>query len=754
MKVIFKWRGLARWVGLAVALSVLAACRVAGDSAPGVPLTTTAEGVPPSLKTVSVPGVGSLGSYIKNEAAAVALGKALFWEQATGSDGLACASCHFHAGADNRIKNQLHPGFDWRFARMASGRKGGPNDILAPADFPLHKFTNPDDRNSPMRFDTNDVVGSQGVFNGRFISASENPRDACERAPESIFHVTGVGTRKTTDRNSPSAINAALNFRNFWDGRANNAFNGVDPFGLRNAQATVLISDGPGTSVRPHRVDLRNSSLASQGDGPAVSDVEMICNGRTFASLGRKLIPRYALSLQSVHPSDSVLGPYRATEAGVKGLSVKYEDLIKLAFKDEFWNADAVGDIGNYTQMENNFSLFWGLALQLYQSTLVSDDAPYDRFAEGRGGLNAAQLGGLEVFLNKGRCINCHKGPEFSGAASTLQAEYDEGGLVERMVMADGGVALYDNGFYNIGVTRTSADLGVGGRDPFGNPLSFSRQYTTGRFVDPVRVDPCTFEVPFGAADCAAGSPNLAGERTAVNGAFKTPILRNVELTGPYFHDGSSATLEQVVKHYNRGGNFQNPELDPDVTPLGLSPAEEANLVAFMKTLTDERVRYERAPFDHPQLYIPNGHPGNQNRTQGGEFGQANMAVTEWLEVPAVGSGGRGAPLRDFATTLRTRSNGLRLVQPFDPDNTPPVLNPLPDRVSAFGASVAERFTAVDPNGNRIFYSASGLPTGLRLGVNGLLTGRLRERGEFVVTLMAYDQQLGTTTTTFTWTVN
>lgn len=74
-------------------------------------------------------------------------------------------------------------------------------------------------------------------------------------------------------------------------------------------------------------------------------------------------------------------------------------------------------------------------------------------------------------------------------------------------------------------------------------------------------------------------------------------------------------------------------------------------------------------------------------------------------------------------------------------------------RVSAFGAAVLESFTARDPDGNRIFYSASGLPTGLRLGVNGLLTGRLRERGEFVVTLMAYDQQLGTTTT-FTWTVN
>ena len=629
---------------------------------------------------------------------------------------------------------------------------GGPNYLLRTRDFPFHKFSNPDDRSSALVFDTNDVASSQGVYNGTFVGVNNTQTDTCNRAPDPIFHVRGIGTRKVEPRNTPTMINAALNFRNFWDGRANNVFNGVDPFGLRNGQATVLRSDGSRV-----KVDLRNSSLASQGVGPAVSDLEMICSGRQFAAFGRKMIPRQALSLQDVSADDSVLASYRNPEPGTKGLLPTYEQLIKAAFNPAYWDApppkpDFAPDAEGFTQMETNFSLFWGLALQAYQETLISDQAPYDSWAEGNSSaLNSSELAGLDTFLGKGKCINCHVNPEFSSAASYSFQQNQEGGLVERMLMGDGAVALYDAGFYNIGVTKTASDLGVGEKDPFGNPLSFTRQYVNGKFVDPIRVDTCSFEIPFDSSNCAAGSPNRAAERVAVDGAFKTPILRNVELTGPYFHDGSSATLEQVVKHYNRGGNFRNPELDPDIESLGLSGIEQADLVAFMKTLTDDRVRYERAPFDHPQLFIPNGHPGNQVRTQGGEFGQPNMARSEWLEVPAVGRGGRGRPLKDFATTLRNGGPDLRLARPFDPANKPPVLVAIPDRTDLIGTRIAVQLAARDPNGNRIFYSASNLPTGLKLTPKGYLAGQLQERGEFVVTAMVYDQQLGTTTTSFTW---
>jgi cytochrome c peroxidase len=74
---------------------------------------------------------------------------------------------------------------------------------------------------------------------------------------------------------------------------------------------------------------------------------------------------------------------------------------------------------------------------------------------------------------------------------------------------------------------------------------------------------------------------NVEGDK----GAFKTPTLRNIVLTAPYMHDGSEGTLEEVVEFYDRGGN-RNPWLSKDIQPLGLSPSEKRDLVAFMEALT------------------------------------------------------------------------------------------------------------------------------------------------------------------------
>ncbi len=87
-------------------------------------------------------------------------------------------------------------------------------------------------------------------------------------------------------------------------------------------------------------------------------------------------------------------------------------------------------------------------------------------------------------------------------------------------------------------------------------------------------------------------------------GKWKTPGLRAVELTGPYFHDGSIATLEGVVDFYNQGGVHAAPNLAAEIVPLGLSTAEKAALVAFLKRpLTDPRLVQEVAPFDRPRLF-------------------------------------------------------------------------------------------------------------------------------------------------------
>ncbi len=91
-------------------------------------------------------------------------------------------------------------------------------------------------------------------------------------------------------------------------------------------------------------------------------------------------------------------------------------------------------------------------------------------------------------------------------------------------------------------------------------------------------------------------------------GAMKTPSLRNVELTGPYFHTGSKATLEEIIHFYMFAGDYPNTILQI----WGPDPSELISMPAFLKALTDDRVRFERAPFDHPELCVSIGHVEEQ----------------------------------------------------------------------------------------------------------------------------------------------
>jgi cytochrome c peroxidase len=121
------------------------------------------------------------------------------------------------------------------------------------------------------------------------------------------------------------------------------------------------------------------------------------------------------------------------------------------------------------------------------------------------------------------------------------------------------GSLFSDNAFHNIGVRPQTED--------------------TGRFQ-------------------VTGNTNNIGE-------FRTPSLRNVGLRGPYFHNGRLATLEDVVAFYNRGGDFDAPNINHNlIRPLGLTPPQQSDLVAFLRNaLTDPRVLAGAAPFDRPTLY-------------------------------------------------------------------------------------------------------------------------------------------------------
>jgi cytochrome c peroxidase len=378
------------------------------------------------------------------------------------------------------------------------------------------------------------------------------------------------------------------------------------------------------------------------------------------------------LAKQQVSPTDSVLGPMSRWPQ--EGLSLsRYDLMIQTAFHQKWWNskklirvnADGtktlvdknVGDDNlpenEFALIQYNFSLFFGLAVQLYEATLVSDDTPWDRFRRENptptdpdlnpwtnatpNHISRLAVFGAHLFNDRTRgptnirCSNCHEQNELTDASARRIAAAINGPVRNR----DGNVI--DKGFNNIGVRPTDNDLGVGASDAFGS-LSFAHR----RFPD---------GAPVGQAfDGGRGQSVPLVTGFGVQGAFKIPSLRNVALTAPYFHNGDVRTLREVVELYSRGGNVAPiQELDGTViVPLGvpsLSCDEIDALVAFLETLTDDRVVSQRAPFDHPQLFVPNGHPGNSSSTTDADGN--GLADDLMVEIPAVGAQG-GAPLPGF----------------------------------------------------------------------------------------------------------
>ncbi len=583
---------------------------------------------------------------------ALILGKALFWDHQAGSDGNACASCHFNAGADTRLRNQLNPGFnditkgpngDTRFGsersdtgtvglgQMPSGAAAGANYVLTPPDMPLHRLVNERDRNSPLVTTTNDRVSSEGAFDGTFTKVKVlGQPDKCQADGE-IFHIGPLAARQVEPRNTPTAINAAFFHRNFWDGRANNLFNGVGVFGMRDIQGDqskrlIVLNGG---SLTTGYLKVENASLASQAVAPPINAVEMSCDGRTFADVGRKLLLTIPLLGQKVSRTDSVLGPYVSLTG--KGLQLQYiyAALIINAFDPKYWSAlglhkinssgQLLRDSKGYTQMETNFSMFWGISIMLYELSLVSDQSEFDTlqasaalkvnpFGGPTGCVAAANVDpllaqGCSIFFRVGPggggCLFCHNaqggglGRPLTATGATTQPLLTEGTtqgdgsgnpnnneLFNLFLIAGdvrGQNALRDQGFAGLGLRPPFTDQMSGRTDPYGNPLSFGRQawnYLKTGNPDTL-LDPMLKRVMTSATGTDGAGTALIGGATAlhivpppgtgpgpgnfskleVDGSAKAPGLRNVALTPPYFSWGGYPTLRQVLKTYNRGIN-------------------------------------------------------------------------------------------------------------------------------------------------------------------------------------------------------
>ena len=238
------------------------------------------------------------------------LGKSLFWDQQIGSDGQACASCHFAAGSDIRSINSLNPGarntdaterVTWN--PTASGGTGGPNYQLTAADFPFYQLTDPlqtNYENREVQFDTDDVVGSIGTYHAAYagspapdytVANARGTYDAkTDITPLDIFNVGGVRTRSNGPRQAAPTINAVFNFNNFWDGRADNNFNGLNMHGIKDLNAFIYFNAG-GVLIHDLIAGPGDSALASQATAPVFSGTsdEMAFAGRTMEDVGRKI---------------------------------------------------------------------------------------------------------------------------------------------------------------------------------------------------------------------------------------------------------------------------------------------------------------------------------------------------------------------------------------------------------------------------------------------------------------------------------
>jgi cytochrome c peroxidase len=197
-----------------------------------------------------------------------------------------------------------------------------------------------------------------------------------------------------------------------------------------------------------------------------------------------------------------------------------------------------------------------GMAIASYERTLNSANSPFDRWYYGKDSkaLSAKAQRGFQLFTGKAQCSQCH----------TISKEY----------------ALFtDNKLHNTGIGYGDAMA-----DKTVNPAQHV-QVSPGVYVD------VAAEIVNSVAEPKAN--DLGRYEVTQNPQdrwrYKTPSLRNVQLTAPYMHNGSIASLREVVEFYNRGG-IANDNLDPLIRPLHFTGTESVDLTAFLESLTGANV--------------------------------------------------------------------------------------------------------------------------------------------------------------------
>ncbi len=208
----------------------------------------------------------------------------------------------------------------------------------------------------------------------------------------------------------------------------------------------------------------------------------------------------------------------------------------------------------------------WAKSIEAYERLLVSRDAPWDRFVAGdKAAISQRAVHGYKLFTGKGYCVGCHAGPLFS-----------------------------DNALHNIGVPNHGQIVDRGRYDTIvkalTNPFRGDGEWSDDRDAGAHKLS-TQFDYDAGLVD---GGPNFPLESEL--GLFRTKHLRQIEHTGPYMHNGSLHSLEDVMALYRAGGG------DSGIGKLDfafdghvpMTPEEEADVIEFMNTLTGAPVPAER----------------------------------------------------------------------------------------------------------------------------------------------------------------
>ena len=330
--------------------------------------------------------------------------------------------------------------------------------------------------------------------------------------------------------------------------------------------------------------------LAEQGNEPTT---------KAQIQLGRRLFYDRRLSLNETFscamchiPEQGFTSNELSTAVGVEGRSVRrnsptiynvaysgklFHDARESTLEQQVWgpllarNEMANPSVGHVVDKIKSLSVYDGLfeaafagrqagmetigaAFAAYQRSLLSANSPFDRwfFAHEKGALNEQQRAGFRLFSGKAGCVACH-------------------------IVGKQDALFMDNKTHN---------TGHGYEASLGRASAIQRvQLAPGQYVE---VDRSVIAAVSEPRPADVGVYEIT-QNPQDRWKYKTPTLRNIELTAPYMHDGRFTSLPEVVNFYNSGG-IANSLLSPLIKPLGLNDQEIDALVAFLLSLTGDNV--------------------------------------------------------------------------------------------------------------------------------------------------------------------